>query len=204
MSFLQKLREWWKSTEPIDQEDMAKDFDAYMVEKRNEDRQALKLMKTHLDELIRIAFAHIDSEELDALVKRVQRALISDGELSSGAEALRTGLAGNFFRGKRTPYAFTCDARYYEDEDVACLNQILKVNGVQEVFNYSSPDKSKVPALLLENFSSFLDVRGYKCVGIETGGDEYVVFVTRSETYAQLIEFGKSLDIQLTDKPHLM
>jgi hypothetical protein len=204
MGLMQKLRDWWALTEPINREELDADFSAHEREARIKERQALKAIKPRIEKVVRIAFAHLETNAIEPLIRRVHRELLSEGELRSESSALRDGLMADFFRGKRVPYAFGCDARYFEKEDVACLNKLLKTNGIHDVFDYVSPSDLSVPAHLLENFSQFLESIEWKCVGLDTGGDEYVVFVTRGSSFQALVEAAKQADISITDKPYLM
>jgi len=204
MGLMQKLRDWWALTEPINRDDLDADFAAYEREALVKRRQALKVIKPRLEKVVRIAFAHIEPNAIEPLVRRVNRELWSEGELSSESSALRDGLMADFFRGKRVPYAFGCEARYFEKEDVACLNKLLKTNGIVEVFDYVSPNELSVPAHLLEKFSQHLESIDWKCVGLNTGGDEYVVFITRGSSYQLLVEAADQANISITDKPYLM
>jgi hypothetical protein len=204
MGLRQKLRDWWTLTEPINREEIDADFAAYEREARNKEHQALKEMKPRLEKVVRIAFAHIEPNSIERLVRRVHRAVWSEGELSSESNALRDGLMADFFRGRRVPYAFACEVRYFEQEAVACLNKLLTANGIHDVFDYVSPNELSVPAHLLEKFSLFLEPIGWKCVGLDTGRDEYVVFVTPSSSYPLVLEAVNQANISISDKPYLM
>jgi hypothetical protein len=209
MGLMQKLRDWWSLAEPINREELDADFDEYKREMRSENRfqntRWLKDTKPRIEEFVRIAFSHIEPETLGRLIKRVHKALgTSTGNVHSESDALRHGLMGDFFRGRRVPYAFGCEARYFEEEAVACLNKLLNTNGIHDVFDYVSPNDLSVPAHLLEKFSQFLESIDWKCVGLDTGGDEYVVFVTRGSSYQALVEAANQANISITDKPYLM
>jgi hypothetical protein len=204
MGLMQKLRDWWVLTEPINREELGADFAAYEREARNKERQALKVIKPRLEKVVRIAFAHIEQNAIEPLVKRVHRELWSEGELRSESSALRDGLMADFFRGRRVPYAFGCEARYFEKEAVDCLNKLLKTNGIHDAFVYVSPNELSLPSHLLEKLSQFLESIGWKCVGLDTGGDEHVVFLTPSSAYPLVLEAANQANISISDKPYLM
>ena len=204
MGVMQKLRDWWVLTEPIHREELDADFAAHEREARIKEHQALKVIKPRIEKVVRIAFAHLETNAIELLVRRVHRELWTEGELCSESSALRDGLMADFFRGKRVPYAFGCEARYFEKEAVACLNKLLNTAGIHGVFDYVSPNELSVPAHLLEKFSQFLESINWKCVGLDTGGDEYVVFVTRGSSYQDLVEAANQANISITDKPYLM
>jgi hypothetical protein len=204
VGLIQKLRNWWALTEPINREEIDADFAAYEREARNKERQTLKRIKPRIEKVVRTAFAHIEPDAIERLVRRVHRALWTEGELCSESSALRDGLIADFFRGKRVPYAFVCEVRYFEKDAVACLNKLLNTNGIHDVFDYVSPNELSMPAHLLEKFSLFLESIGWKCVGLDTGVDEYVVFVTPSGSYPLVLEAANQANVSISDKPYLM
>jgi hypothetical protein len=204
MSVFKKIGEWWKSTEPINRDELAEDFDAYMREKSTEERATSKVLKPKLEQFVRVAFGHLEETALEELVKRVHKAMRSEGVLQDAASAVRDGLTADIHRTKRIPYGFVCDARYYESYVPAHINKILKANGIQNSFEFVSDSDLRIPAHLIDALIKVLEPTAWMCVGLDTESDEYCFFITRRSVFEKLLEAAANMEVSITDKPHLM
>ena len=204
MVFLKWLKAWWKATEPISQEFYLEDMDEYLRQKQIEDKQARKVIKPQLEQFVRMAFQHLQPEPLNRLVRRVIRALVSEGDIQEKSCALRDGLIADIWHSTRIPYGFLCDARYFEDEHIDYLNKMLIANGVEEEFRYFSSDGLNLPTKLIERFVNFLEPIGWTCIGLDTGGDEFCIFIVKTGVYPDILDTATRFEISITDKPHRM
>ena len=61
-----------------------------------------------------------------------------------------------------------------------------------------------LPTKLIERFVNFLEPIGWTCIGLDTGGDEFCIFIVKTGVYPDILDTATRFEISITDKPHRM
>ncbi len=199
MGAIQSLKAWWQGIVSKD------DLDAWdgqpSPEYAREEAKALKKLRAELRVFVLATFSFLGSEVAERISRRVHKAARSEhGEVMEPACALRDGLMGDFFGGKRIPFVFLFEARYTENAEII-LGKVCGAYGIGDRFQYDESVEGAIPLKVLRQFKNWLIERSFDLIIFDTGGDEYCGFLVPLTDCKETISRLSAMEIQATSEP---
>lgn len=199
MGAIKSLVNWWQAI--VSKDDLEPWNGLKTPEEVKEAARESRKTRAALDAWSLATFSFLGEEVADQISRRIRRAARNEaGEMLDVVSALRDGLVSDFFRGKRTAFAFLFDARYTEDAEVI-LAKVCSAYGIKDRFLYNEVIQGADPSKVLTEFKEWLRERSFDVVIFDTGGDEYCGFLVPLAACDNALLRMRTMEIRATNVP---